>query len=127
MFGEPLEVCSLEPLTRLLPGRFHQHRPRRHRVPHGVCGGDRRVPRAPSPWGTTVDAHPQFRIPGSSQVIDGESVQVGGSRRYHDGVAAPVVLKATNEGSAFRRSPQALTEHAADVPDDHHQAFSEGD
>ena len=37
---------------------------------------------------------------------------------YHDGVAAPVVLKATNEAALSTVPIEALTEHAADVPDD---------
>ena len=39
-------------------------------------------------------------------------------RAYHDGVPAPVVLAATHERALELVPPEALEEHAVDVPDD---------
>ena len=40
------------------------------------------------------------------------------ARAYQDGVAAPVVLAATNEAVLELLPLEALKEHAVDVPDD---------
>ena len=116
VFGEPLEVCSLEPLTGFYRDGFTNTGPE-DIGSHTVCavvtaeflehqrsiGNDLSTP------------HPQFGFPGLKPgdrwgVCAGRWLQA-----YHDGVAAPVVLKATNEAALSAVPLEALTEHAADV------------
>ena len=125
--GEPLEVCSLEPLTGFYRDGFTNTGPE-DIGSHTVCavvtaeflehqrsiGNDLSTP------------HPQFGFPGLKPgdrwgVCAGRWLQA-----YHDGVAAPVVLKATNEAALSAVPIEALTEHAADVPDDP-SVFADGD
>ena len=127
VFGEPLEVCSLEPLTGFYRDGFTNTGPE-DIGSHTVCavvtaeflehqrsiGNDLSTP------------HPQFGFPGLKPG-DRWGVCVGRwLQAYHDGVAAPVVLKATNEAALSAVPIEALTEHAADVPDDP-SVFADGD
>ena len=61
---------------------------------------------------------PQYRFPG---LVPGDRwcvTAVNWARAYADGVAAPVVLAATNEAVLQIVPMAALREHAVDVPDD---------
>jgi len=61
---------------------------------------------------------PQYRFPG---LVPGDRwcvTAVNWARAYHDGVAAPVVLAATNEAVLHIVPMAALREHAVDVPAD---------
>lgn len=117
--GEPLEVCSLEPLTGFYRDGFTTTGPD-DLGSHTVCtvvteeflehqravGNDLSTPM------------PQYGFPG---LKPGDRWAVCAGRwlqSYEAGVAAPVVLKATNAASLDIVPKYALEEHAADVPDD---------
>ncbi len=119
VFGEPLEVCSLEPLTGFYRDGLTTTGPDDFGS-HTVCtvvtaeflehqrsvGNDLSTPM------------PMYGFPG---LKPGDRWAVCASRwlqAYQDGVAAPVVLRATNEAALDAVPLEALTEHAADVPDD---------
>jgi uncharacterized protein (DUF2237 family) len=64
-----------------------------------------------TPW-------PDYRFPG---LVPGDRWGVTArnwARAYNDGVAAPVVLAATNEAVLDLVPLEALQQHAVDVPDD---------
>jgi uncharacterized protein (DUF2237 family) len=119
VFGEPLEVCSLEPLTGFYRDGLTTTGPDDFGS-HTVCtvvtaeflehqrsvGNDLSTPM------------PMYGFPG---LVPGDRWAVCAGRwlqAYQDGVAAPVVLGATNEAALTIVPLQALQEHAADVPDD---------
>jgi uncharacterized protein (DUF2237 family) len=119
VFGEPLEVCSLEPLTGFYRDGLTTTGPDDFGS-HTVCtvvtaeflehqrsvGNDLSTPM------------PMYGFPG---LKPGDRWAVCASRwlqAYQDGVAAPVVLRATNEAALDAVPLEALSEHAADVPDD---------
>jgi uncharacterized protein (DUF2237 family) len=117
--GEPLEVCSLEPLT----GFYRDGRTTTGPEDvgsHTVCtvvtteflehqrsvGNDLSTP------------VPQYGFPG---LRPGDHWAVCAARwqqAYDDGVKAPVLLRATNSAALDHVSLDALTECAADAPDD---------
>jgi uncharacterized protein (DUF2237 family) len=119
VFGEPLEVCSVEPLTGFYRDGYCNTGPE-DLGSHTVCtvvtaeflahqksvGNDLSTPR------------PEFMFPGLKPgdrwgVCAGRWLQA-----YADGVKAPVVLKATNQAALSTVPMDALTECGADVPDD---------
>jgi uncharacterized protein (DUF2237 family) len=119
VFGEPLEVCSLEPLTGFYRDGLTTTGPDDFGS-HTVCtvvtaeflehqrsvGNDLSTPM------------PMYGFPG---LKPGDRWAVCASRwlqAYQDGVAAPVVLRATNTAALDIVPLEALSEHAADVPDD---------
>ena len=127
VFGEPLEVCSLEPLTGFYRDGF-TNTGADDIGSHTVCAvvTAEFLEHQKSIGNDLSTPHPQFGFPGLKPgdrwgVCAGRWLQA-----YHDGVAAPVVLKATNEAALSAVPLEALTEHAADVPDDP-SAFSDGD
>jgi uncharacterized protein len=117
--GEPLEVCSLEPVT----GFYRDGRTTTGPEDvgsHTVCtvvtaeflehqrsvGNDLSTP------------VPQYGFPG---LRPGDHWAVCAARwqqAYDDGVKAPVLLRATNSAALDHVSLDALTECAADAPDD---------
>jgi uncharacterized protein (DUF2237 family) len=117
--GEPLEVCSLEPLTGFYRDGRTTTGPEDHGS-HTVCavvtaeflehqraiGNDLSTPM------------PQYGFPGLSP---GDRWAVCAGRwlqSYEAGVGAPVVLAATNEAALAIVPREALEACAADVPDD---------
>lgn len=119
VFGEPLEVCSLDPLTGFYRDGLTTTGPDDFGS-HTVCtvvtaeflehqrsvGNDLSTPM------------PMYGFPG---LKPGDRWAVCASRwlqAYQDGMAAPVVLRATNEAALDIVPLEALGEHAADVPDD---------
>lgn len=119
MHGRPLEVCSLEPLTGFYRDGYCNTGPE-DLGSHTVCtvvtaeflahqqsvGNDLSTPM------------PQYGFPGLKPgdrwgVCAGRWLQA-----YEDGVAAPVVLAATNEAALEIVPLEALRQFAADVPDD---------
>jgi uncharacterized protein (DUF2237 family) len=119
VLGEPLEVCSLEPLTGFYRDGFTTTGPD-DIGSHTVCtvvtaeflehqrsvGNDLSTPM------------PQYGFPGLKPgdrwgVCAGRWLQA-----YQAGVEAPVVLKATNEAALEHVPLEALQACAADVPDD---------
>jgi len=126
VFGEPLEVCSLEPLTGFYRDGFTNTGPE-DIGSHTVCAvvTAEFLEHQKSIGNDLSTPHPQFGFPGLKPgdrwgVCAGRWLQA-----YHDGVAAPVVLKATNEAALSTVPMEALTEHSADVPDDP-SAFADG-
>ncbi len=119
VYGEALEVCSVEPLTGFYRDGYCNTGPD-DLGSHTVCtvvtaeflehqrsvGNDLSTPM------------PQFGFPG---LRPGDRWGVCASRwlqAYEDGVHAPVVLKATNEAALDIVPMDALAECGADVPDD---------
>jgi uncharacterized protein (DUF2237 family) len=119
VFGDALEVCSTEPLTGFYRDGYTTTGPD-DLGSHTVCtvvtaeflehqrsvGNDLSTPM------------PMYGFPG---LVPGDRWAVCAGRwlqAYQDGVAAPVVLGATNEAALTIVPLQALQEHAADVPDD---------
>jgi uncharacterized protein (DUF2237 family) len=117
--GEPLEVCSVEPLTGFYRDGYCNTGPDDFGS-HTVCtvvtaeflehqrsvGNDLSTPL------------PQFDFPGLKPgdrwgVCAGRWLQA-----YEDGVKAPVVLAATNEAALDAVPLDALEECAADIPND---------
>ena len=127
VLGEPLEVCSLEPLTGFYRDGFTNTGPE-DIGSHTVCAvvTAEFLEHQKSIGNDLSTPHPQFGFPGLKPgdrwgVCAGRWLQA-----YQDGVAAPVVLKATNETALSAVPIEALTEHAADVPDDLSE-FIDGD
>lgn len=127
VLGEPLEVCSLEPLTGFYRDGFTNTGPE-DIGSHTVCAvvTAEFLEHQKSIGNDLSTPHPQFGFPGLKPgdrwgVCAGRWLQA-----FHDGVAAPVVLKATNEAALFAVPIEALNEHAADVPDDP-SVFADGD
>jgi len=119
VFGEPLEVCSLDPVTGFYRDGYTNTGPD-DLGSHTVCavvtaeflehqksvGNDLSTPR------------PEFGFAGLKPgdrwgVCAGRWLQA-----YDDGIKAPVVLKATNQAALSAVPMEALAECAADVPDD---------
>jgi uncharacterized protein (DUF2237 family) len=117
--GEPLEICSIEPLTGFYRDGLCNTGPE-DIGSHTVCtvvtaeflehqkaiGNDLSTP------------YPQYGFPGL-QPGDRWGVCAGRwLQSYEAGIAAPVVLAATNEAALEHVPLEALTACAADVPDD---------
>jgi uncharacterized protein (DUF2237 family) len=117
--GEPLEICSVEPLTGFYRDGYCNTGPDDFGS-HTVCtvvtaeflehqrsvGNDLSTPL------------PQFDFPGLKPgdrwgVCAGRWLQA-----YEDGIKAPVVLAATNEAALDAVPLDALEECAADIPND---------
>lgn len=119
VLGEPLVVCSTEPLTGFYRDGYCNTGPD-DLGSHTVCtvitaeflehqrsvGNDLSTPL------------PQYGFPG---LKPGDQWGVCAGRwlqAFEDGVAAPVVLAATNEAALSIVPESALRQHAADAPDD---------
>lgn len=119
VLGEPLELCSIEPLTGFYRDGFTTTGPD-DLGSHTVCavvtaeflehqravGNDLSTPM------------PQYGFPG---LKPGDRWAVCAGRwlqSYEAGVAAPVLLGASNEAALAIVPLDALREHAADIPDD---------
>ncbi|MBI1379047.1 MAG: DUF2237 family protein [Frankiales bacterium] len=123
--GDPLEVCSLEPLTGFYRDGFTTTGPD-DVGSHTVCTvvtaefleHQRRVGNDLS---TPV---PEYGFPG---LVPGDRWAVCAARwweAYADGVKAPVVLRATNSAALDTVPLDALVECAADAPDDPSELFA---
>ena len=119
VLGEPLEVCSLEPLTGFYRDGYCNTGPE-DLGSHTVCtvvtadflahqkaiGNDLSTP------------YPQYGFPG---LKPGDRWGVCAGRwlqSYEAGIEAPVVLAATNEAALTIVPKEALQACSADVPDD---------
>ncbi|MFM8515962.1 MAG: DUF2237 family protein [Actinomycetota bacterium] len=119
VYGEPLEICSIEPLTGFYRDGYTTTGPE-DLGSHTVCavvtaeflehqkeiGNDLSTP------------HPEFGFPGLNPgdrwgVCAGRWLQ-----SYAAGVKAPVILKATNQAALHHVPLEALEECGADAPDD---------
>ena len=119
ILGDPLEVCSLEPLTGFYRDGYCNTGPE-DSGSHTVCvvvtseflehqklvGNDLSTPM------------PQYGFPG---LVAGDQWGVCAGRwlqSYEAGVLSPVVLRATNEAALAIVPREALEACAADAPDD---------
>lgn len=119
VFGDPLEVCSLDPVTGFYRDGYANTGPE-DLGSHTVCvvvtaqflahqaqvGNDLSTPM------------PQFGFPG---LRPGDRWAVCAGRwqqAFDDGVAAPVILRASNLAALDLASLDALSSCAADAPDD---------
>ena len=119
VLGTDLEPCGTDPLTGFFRDGCCNTGPQ-DIGSHTICavvtaeflehqrsiGNDLSTPR------------PQYRFPG---LVPGDRwcvTALNWARAYADGVAAPVVLAATNEAALQIVPMAALREHAVDVPDD---------
>jgi uncharacterized protein (DUF2237 family) len=119
VLGEPLDMCGMDPVTGFYRDGFTTTGPD-DLGSHTVCavvtaeflehqravGNDLSTPM------------PQYGFPG---LKPGDRWAVCAGRwlqSYQEGLAAPVVLRATNEAALAIVPLEALQEHAADIPDD---------
>jgi len=119
VFGEELQICSLEPITGFYRDGYCNTGPD-DVGSHTVCvvvtpeflrhqqyiGNDLTTPM------------PQYGFPG---LLPGDRWAVCASRwlqAFEDGVMSPVVLKATNQAALDSVPMEALAQCAADAPDD---------
>ena len=122
--GEPLEVCSLEPLTGFYRDGYCNTGPE-DLGSHTVCAvvTAEFLEHQRSVGNDLASPMPQFGFAG---LQPGDRWAVCASRwlqSYEAGVKAPVVLAATNVSALIAVPQTALRECAADVPDDAAQLF----
>ena len=117
--GEPLEVCSVEPLTGFYRDGYCNTGPDDFGS-HTVCTvvTEEFLEHQRSVGNDLSTPLPQFDFPGLKAgdrwgVCAGRWLQA-----YEDGVKAPVVLAATNEAALDAVPLDALKECAADIPND---------
>ena len=119
VFGEPLEVCSLEPLTGFYRDGYTNTGPD-DLGSHTVCAvvTEEFLEHQKSVGNDLSTPRPEFGFAGLKPgdrwgVCAGRWLQA-----YQDGVLAPVVLKATNQAALTTVPMDSLAECAADAPDD---------
>jgi len=118
VIGGPLEACSLDPVT----GWFRDGSCRTNEVDRGshtICSvmTSEFLEHQRSIGNDLTTPMPQFRFPG---LVAGDRWCVTAPnwlRAHGDGVAAPVVLAATNAAVLDLVPLEVLVEHAVDVPD----------
>ena len=119
VFGEPLEVCSLEPVTGFYRDGYTNTGPD-DLGSHTVCAvvTEEFLEHQKSVGNDLSTPRPEFGFAGLKPgdrwgVCAGRWLQA-----YQDGVLAPVVLKATNQAALTTVPMEALAACAADAPDD---------
>ncbi len=119
VFGEPLEVCSLDPVTGFYRDGYTNTGPD-DLGSHTVCAvvTEEFLEHQKSVGNDLSTPRPEFGFAGLKPgdrwgVCAGRWLQA-----YDDGIKAPVVLKATNQAALSAVPMEALAECAADVPDD---------
>lgn len=119
VLGEPLEVCSLEPLTGFYRDGYTNTGPD-DLGSHTVCAvvTEEFLEHQKSVGNDLSTPRPEFGFAGLKPgdrwgVCAGRWLQA-----YDDGIKAPVVLRATNQAALSTVPMDALTECAADAPDD---------
>ena len=119
VLGATLEECSLDPLT----GWFRDgscRTSREDRGRHTICAvvTAEFLEHQRSIGNDLTTPVPEFRFPGLSPGDRWCVTALNWARAHRDGVAAPVVLAATDESVLELIPLEVLTEHAVDVPDD---------
>jgi len=119
VYGEPLEICSLEPLTGFFRDGYTNTSPQDFGS-HTVCAvvSEEFLEHQRQVGNDLITPLPEYGFPG---LRPGDRWGVCAGRwlqSYEAGVAAPVVLAATNEAALSIVPLAALAEHAADIPDD---------
>ena len=119
VFGEPLEVCSLDPVTGFYRDGYTNTGPD-DLGSHTVCAvvTEEFLEHQKSVGNDLSTPRPEFGFAGLKPgdrwgVCAGRWLQA-----YDDGIKAPVVLKATNQAALSTVPMEALAECSADVPDD---------
>lgn len=119
VFGEPLEVCSLDPVTGFYRDGYTNTGPD-DLGSHTVCAvvTEEFLEHQKSVGNDLSTPRPEFGFAGLKPgdrwgVCAGRWLQA-----YDDGIKAPVVLKATNQAALSTVPMEALAKCAADVPDD---------
>lgn len=117
VFGEDLEVCSLEPLTGFYRDGFTNTGPDDFGS-HTVCAvvTQEFLEHQRSIGNDLITPMPQYGFPG---LKPGDRWGVCAPRwlqSYQAGYASPVVLAATNEAALDHVPLDALREHSVDVP-----------
>ncbi|HEV8023876.1 MAG TPA: DUF2237 domain-containing protein [Candidatus Nanopelagicales bacterium] len=119
VLGEPLEVCSLEPLTGFYRDGYTNTGPD-DLGSHTVCAvvTEEFLEHQKSVGNDLSTPRPEFGFAGLKPgdrwgVCAGRWLQA-----YDDGIKAPVVLRATNQAALSTVPMDALAECAADAPDD---------
>ena len=119
VLGGPLEGCSVDPLT----GWFRDGSCRTGPDDvgsHTICAvvSAEFLEHQTSIGNDLTTPRPEFRFPGLSPGDRWCVTAPNWLRAYRDGVAAPVVLAATNQAVLSIVPLEVLREHAVDVPDD---------
>lgn len=119
MLGGPLEVCGTEPLTGFFRDGCCATGPE-DLGSHTICAvvSAEFLTHQRSIGNDLSTPMPQHRFPG---LVPGDRWCVTArnwAKAFEDGVAAPVVLAATNERVLDLVPLEALRAHAVDVPDD---------
>lgn len=122
--GDPLEICSLEPLTGFYRDGMCNTGPE-DLGSHTVCAvvTAEFLEHQRSMGNDLITPAPQFGFPG---LRPGDRWGVCASRwldSFTEGVVAPVVLAATNEAALEHVPLEALESCAADAPDDASSLF----
>jgi uncharacterized protein len=119
VYGEPLEICSLEPLTGFFRDGY-TNASAQDFGSHTVCAvvSEEFLEHQRQVGNDLITPLPEYGFPG---LRPGDRWGVCAGRwlqSYEAGVAAPVVLAATNEAALSIVPLAALAEHGADIPDD---------
>jgi uncharacterized protein len=119
VLGGELEVCGTEPMT----GFFRDgccHTGPQDIGSHTICAvvTDEFLDHQRRFGNDLVTPMPEHRFPGLTPGDRWCVTAVNWARAYKDGVAAPVVLAATNSAVLSLVPLAVLREHAVDVPDD---------
>lgn len=119
VLGGTLEECSVDPLTGWFRDGTCATAPN-DIGSHTVCAVVTRefLEHQLGIGNDLVTPMPEFRFPGLNPGDRWCVTAPNWLRAHQDGVAAPVVLAATNEKTLELISLETLQEHAVDVPDD---------
>jgi uncharacterized protein len=118
VLGEPLQPCSIDPLTGYYRDGSCTVGPEDAGV-HGVCAvmTAEFLEQQVRVGNDLVTPHPEWQFPGLRPGDRWCVVALRWLQAYRDGVAAPVVLASTHERVLEYVPLSALREHAVDVPD----------
>lgn len=119
VLGQPLEPCGTDPVTGFFRDGCCSTGPE-DLGSHTICAvvTAEFLAHQRSIGNDLTTPMPQYRFPGLRPGDRWCVTAVNWARAYNDGVAAPVVLAATNEAVLEIVPLEALQEHAVDVPPD---------
>lgn len=119
MLGGPLETCSLDPMTGFYRDGSCSTGPA-DVGSHTICAvmSEEFLEHQQSIGNDLSTPRPQWAFPGLNPGDRWCVTALNWLRAHGDGVAAPVVLAATNEDVLELVPLEVLREHAVDVPDD---------
>ncbi len=119
VLGEPLQGCSVDPLTGWFRDGSCRTGPDDHGS-HTICAvvSEEFLAHQAAIGNDLATPRPEFAFPGLSPGDRWCVTARNWLQAHRDGVAAPIVLAATNERVLDLIPLEVLTEHAVDVPDD---------